>query len=222
MAREIDIPCIRRVLDYDKGSGIFRWKEKVARCVIVGRSAGTVTREGYIVIKLYEVQFRANRLAWAHHYGVNPDGMVDHINGVRSDNRISNLRVVTPLESRQNRTFRAATKSGHVGVRATPHGTWRVTIGSNGKYHRLGSFKDKMDAISAYLQAKAELHTFNPRPNDGPLYRTGEQMKSRDLPPIEWETPNKQVVDLYRTSIYEHIMANFQKTLSEPEQEEAK
>ncbi|MDA6380520.1 HNH endonuclease signature motif containing protein [Escherichia coli] len=60
--------------------------------------------------------YPAHRLAWLIVYGTMPDGFIDHINRVRTDNRISNLRLVTHSENMQNRKIQKNNKSGYRGV----------------------------------------------------------------------------------------------------------
>jgi hypothetical protein len=95
---------------------------------------------------------RAHRVAWFLHYGEWPDGVIDHINHNRKDNRICNLRAVTHHENLQNRE---PNKSGMpIGVRRGGkfHG-YRARIVSNGKSIYLGSYETPSDAEYVYKKA---------------------------------------------------------------------
>lgn len=64
---------------------------------------GSIDRQGYLILKIKGEQFKAHRIAWFLYYGQMPDKTIDHINGIRSDNRIANLRDVTDNENAINR-----------------------------------------------------------------------------------------------------------------------
>jgi len=107
--------------------------------------------------------YRAHRLAWLYVHGKWPENEIDHINGVRSDNRISNLRDATTAENRQNHAIRRDNTSTVPGV--DWHKSvqkWRVRIRVPGKRITVGFFKNLEDAAAARARAKAELHAFQP------------------------------------------------------------
>lgn len=90
-----------------------------------------------------------------------PVGMeVDHINGIRTDNRICNLRECTNTQNGQN--ILAASPLSSCGLRGVVldkrRGTWRAEITVNGRCRFLGTFKDKHEAHVAYLKAKEKYH----------------------------------------------------------------
>ena len=79
-----------------------------------GQEAGTPAN-GYRQIYVDMTPYKAHRLAWKLHHGSDPKGQIDHKNGVSSDNRIANLRDVSPLENSRNRHV-AKSNSGHIGI----------------------------------------------------------------------------------------------------------
>ncbi len=82
-----------------------------------GSIAGYKMRNGYIMIGFNKKRELAHRLIWKYHYGNIPDGMeIDHINGIRYDNRIENLRLVSKSENQKNRQIDIRNKSGYTGV----------------------------------------------------------------------------------------------------------
>ena len=79
-----------------------------------GQVASSVNALGYGRVKINGKSVLAHRLAWALHYGEWPDGAIDHINGIKTDNRLCNLRLATRAQNQQNRsssTFISASSS---------------------------------------------------------------------------------------------------------------
>jgi hypothetical protein len=93
------------------------------------------------------------------HGAVKVGGRVDHINGVRSDNRWCNLRLATQRQNSANQGLRTTNKSGIKGVSwEARRGSWRAQIVAGGKALFLGSFKTITEAKAARLAAEAEHH----------------------------------------------------------------
>lgn len=147
-------------LSYDTESGVFRWVQppKKARHVRPGDVAGTLTEQGYVRIKYEGVLYRAHRLAWLFVHGCWPSERIDHINGVRSDNRIANLRDVPARTNSENRRRANANNStGLLGVSRNGR-RFSAVIGNAGRVIYLGTFDDPTEAHAVYLAAKARLH----------------------------------------------------------------
>ena len=162
--KTISVARLREVLNYDPETGIFTRREKHCRKVRVGEVAGSVSPTGYVIVRLFNRNYRAHRLALAYVEGCFPQGEVDHINRVRSDNRYANLRHATRLENAQNTTKNSLNQCGLAGVRLTKSQRWSAQIGLNRKQKHLGTFDTPQEAHAAYLAAKASLHTFHPVP----------------------------------------------------------
>lgn len=92
---------LHEVLDYDPLKGEFYWKERLTTKFFVGDRAGTLHKQGYRQINLFGKNYKEHRLAWFYVHGYWPE-VIDHINHVRDDNRISNLREVTRSENARN------------------------------------------------------------------------------------------------------------------------
>ena len=91
----------------------------------------------------------AHRLAWLYVHGVWPKDQIDHINHVKTDNRMVNLREVTRSENQKNRTLNVGSKSGVAGVRWRKQmGKWESNIRVNGKDLYLGCYASKEKAIA--------------------------------------------------------------------------
>lgn len=158
----IDSTLLREILKYDPNTGIFTWNKKIAKRIVVGKTAGCL-RNGYITINIFGKRYQAHRLALVYVYGHCDSYDVDHINGIKHDNRIVNLRFATRSENKQNRlSIQPNNKSGYTGVdwHKSSQG-WRATITTMGKQKHLGIFDTKEKAYEAYVKAKRELHPFS-------------------------------------------------------------
>ncbi|MNR34165.1 hypothetical protein D3C85_1519120 [compost metagenome] len=94
-----------------------------------------------------------------------PKGIeIDHIDGCRSNNAWSNLRMCSKAENHQNRRTTSKSFSGLIGVSLSRTGKWDSRITRNRITHNLGSYETKEEAHQAYLDKKRELHEFNPSP----------------------------------------------------------
>jgi len=152
---------LHEIFDYDPESGFFYWKKTRGGSAKAGSRAGSIDYFGYIKIHVKSKHYRAHRLAWTYVYGVQPERDIDHINGVKTDNRISNLREATRAENLQNRDDRGGAR-GTNWHKATKK--WQARICKNGEVHHLGWFDSRIDAHKAYLAAKIDLHTFQKTP----------------------------------------------------------
>ena len=153
---------LRHLLDFDPDTGVFRWRIKWYR-MNAGDVAGSPDGRGYLRIVISGRSYKSHRLAWLHVHGEWPEGDIDHINGDRSDNRVTNLKVCTNAENGQNRGLNRNNKSGYVGVSFHAQtGKWQAHIHANGRRHRLGEFQDKEEAAIAYANAKTKLHPYQP------------------------------------------------------------
>ncbi len=159
----VSLSRLREVLDYDQSTGVFRWKLR-GKIVAAGSIAGAQAKGGYRQIYVDGRLYRSHRLAWFYVHGRWPAEQIDHINGVRDDNRIKNLREATRSENAQNRALNKNNTSGYLGVSFNKERrTWRASICVNSKQKNLGSFLRKRDAARAYKKAKEQLHTFQPK-----------------------------------------------------------
>lgn len=151
---------VRELLRYDEANGTFAWlrNQGAARA---GSVAGTGKPGAYRSIKLDGKRYYAHRLAWLLTTGTWPKGQIDHINGVRDDNRIANLRDVTQFENMQNlRTATAQNRScGLLGASFEKRsGLWQSKIRLNGHQYHLGRYETADLAHAAYIEAKRLLH----------------------------------------------------------------
>jgi len=149
------------VLDFDPESGLFHWKPRGVTAWDrrwAGKRAFISDTHGYRTGSLFgETGVLAHRVAWKIHYGDDPRGEVDHINGDRADNRICNLRVVSTKDNRRNAAIPRHNTSGSVGVRfKSEKRKWQAYISEGNRYVHLGYFTSRDDAIAARKQAEVD------------------------------------------------------------------
>lgn len=159
MRDEITARRLKEVLDYHCEWGIFIQKKQTSRRVKVGSVVGYKRPSGYVAIMIDGKNYYAHRLAWLYMTGKWPDDQVDHIDGNRSNNRISNIRECNRHQNAQNCKTRSDNKLGIKGVSFSKKDNIFVTqIQSNGKVYQVGSFKTAEEAQKAYAEAALKYH----------------------------------------------------------------
>jgi hypothetical protein len=157
---------LRALLSYDELTGVFLWRPGHRRA---GKPAGTVTQYGYRQLVVDGRSLLAHRIAWAYVHGLWPSKGMDHINGDKLDNRISNLREADQSQNMQNMRLRRTNTSGLMGVSwDKQRSKWRAQIKVKRQVRVIGLFPTAEEAGAAYLRTKAELHTFSPIPRGTP------------------------------------------------------
>lgn len=143
---------------YESDTGLFRWAT-AGRGIKKGALAGSNALDGYKQIRVGFKKHRAHRLAWFLFYGMWPDGEIDHINGVRDDNRICNLRECTRSENMQNqRRAHVDNASGLLGATWNKqHRKWQSKLQINKRMHHVGYFDSAEAAHAAYVVLKRHL-----------------------------------------------------------------
>jgi len=150
---------LKNILDYDRNTGIFKWKIKIPGYKI-GDEAGTLNGK-YLNICLKGKRYAAHRLAWYYEHGSFPKNLIDHIDGNTINNRIDNLRPATHITNGQN--MKKAMRNNKLGILGVCeiNGFFVANIKSEGKLIRIGCFNTPEDAAAAYLAAKRILHEGN-------------------------------------------------------------
>lgn len=156
---ELTAARLRELLDYDKASGLFRWRVDHRFCGFIraGRIAGGLNSDGHMRIQIDGVTHLAHRLAWLHVMGEWPADEIDHENRVRSDNRWLNLRPATNEQQRRNSSRQSNNTSGFKGVSKDRNG-WRARIFVGGRNRGLGTFDTPELAHEMYSLAAAMIH----------------------------------------------------------------
>ena len=157
------------LISYNQETGLLFWKAraeskfktnksfKTWNSRFAGKEALSAISRGYKHGTVMGVWIKAHRAAWALHTGSMPKGDIDHINGHCSDNRISNLRLVSHKENMKNQRIRSDNSSGMIGVYWNKtKGKWYSAITINGQKKHLGYFDDKAKATDARRDAESK------------------------------------------------------------------
>lgn len=161
-----DIEVLRSLFSYSRGTGVLTRVSVAGPNTKSGDKAGTPNKRGTLRVMIFGSLYPVHRVVWAVCTGKDPYPFeIDHRNGVTSDNRRRNLRIATRVGNTQNRGLSRNNTSGYTGVSLDRRsGKYVASIGSGGKQIRLGSFETPRKAHAAYLEAKARLHLFQPKP----------------------------------------------------------
>lgn len=142
-----ELSLINSLLSYDATTGILIWNKPRGGSAKQGSIAGNLDKDGYLVLKLKGITYRAHRVIWYMHYGTDPgELLIDHKNCKPADNRIDNLRLVDFRNNATNRGNRSDNTTGVKGV-SLKNGKYvaRVTINKIrkfvGNFHSLESAK---------------------------------------------------------------------------------
>jgi len=159
MTRDEAILRSNDLFTYDPESGILYHKSCKYRPCKVGMPVGRINSRGYFSTKISGYTFTVHRIIWFMHCGEQPE-MIDHVNGVRSDNRIVNLRAATRSQNLMNRGSQSNNKLGIKGVRfqADCIKPYRAAIKIDKRNKHLGLFENPEEAHQAYLRAAMKLH----------------------------------------------------------------
>lgn len=154
---------VRELLDYNVDTGVFTRRVNCSNTK-AGAIAGSVHKDGYLQIAIDGRRYLSHRLAWLYVHGRWPCFEIDHINGIRTDNRIVNLRDVPKAVNQQNLKAAPRGKASGAPLGVTWYRKsrkWRAQIAVDGKQMHIGYFDTVSDAHEAYLQRKRQVHEGN-------------------------------------------------------------
>lgn len=176
----IDVETLRALIAYDADTGSLTWKRRAESLFIdTGRGSAAAAKawnnkwagkpalnslrsDGYFEGRVFRELVLAHRAIWALHYGEWPEFQIDHINHLRGDNRIANLRTVPNAVNAKNMSRRQTNTSGVQGVYW--HKTalkWAAGITLNGRHKYLG-LHDTIEAAAAARKSAEALYGYHP------------------------------------------------------------
>lgn len=167
MIKTIEHGRLLELVHYNPDTGVFFRLIKTNSRNSLGDIFGSPCR-GYLAGMLDGRTYRLHRLAWFYMNKAWPVSGIDHINGIKSDNRMENLREATQAENCQNMKISKRNTSGYLGVSYfSSRCLWKATITINMEIKHLGYFPTPELAFMAYSNAKQESHRFNPSIREG-------------------------------------------------------
>jgi hypothetical protein len=148
---------LRQLVKYDAATGAMSWLRPTSRRITAGALLNTDHTGGYLYGRIAGFKAGVHRWAWLYVFGTWPPEL-DHINGVKTDNRLNNLRIATRKQNTANVPLRQDSSSGFKGVSwHKEKGRWRAHITVDGRHLSLGYHSTPELAHQAYLKA-ANIH----------------------------------------------------------------
>jgi len=144
------------LLAYNPDTGVLSWKVTRGSRAQCGSAAGASDARGYLCVGIDGVDYKVHRVAWLIQYGQWPD-IIDHINGVPSDNRACNLRSGSQANNAKNSAPHSDAAAPYKGIYRA-NDKWAAGIFSDGVKHYLGVFDTAEEAHAAYCGAARVLH----------------------------------------------------------------
>lgn len=164
---------LKELLDYCPNTGAFIWRPRPEvnsfdrgwNVKYAGTAAGCINGNGYMYIGILGRRYKAHRLAWMYVYGDWPKDNIDHINHVRTDNRITNIREATKQDNQKNQSLYKTNTSGVSGVSwDKSKGRWVSYIKADRATIRLGRHKQFFEAVCSRKSAE---NKYGFHPNHG-------------------------------------------------------
>lgn len=160
-------PALEELLDVDFGAGKLFWRHRPPSMFksdydyrswntrMAGKPALNTMNHGYFVGRIFNKMAVSHRVIWKMYAGNEPPE-IDHINGIKSDNRLANLRGVDRIENSRNLPISKANTSGVTGV-CRFKDKWRAYIKLEYRHIHLGIFDSLDEATSCRRKAEASI-----------------------------------------------------------------
>ena len=143
---------------FNFSNGILICKKPTNTKIKIGDFVGSLHIEGYLKTKIYKKEYLLHRLIFMWNYGYLPK-YIDHINGIKTDNRIENLRPATNSQNCQNSKKRLTNTSGYKNVFwRKDRQKWTVLVSVNNKLKSFGCFDNLELADLVAQEAREKYH----------------------------------------------------------------
>ena len=151
----------------DRLNELFRYEPETGKLIrrkgvkrsAAGTVVGSLMASGHVYVSVDYQKCYVHRVVWKMVHGEDPEVEIDHINGVKDDNRLSNLRLADRSQNAMNSRLQKNSTSGLKGVTfVKDRGNWLAQIKARGVYHYLGHHNTKQAAHEAYKRAAERLH----------------------------------------------------------------
>jgi HNH endonuclease/AP2 domain len=149
---------IEEYLGWDFENGELWWKKRSNPRVRIGVYINNQSKRGYKKVSIKGRYYMVHRVLFYLYYGYLPEE-VDHINRIRIDNRIVNLRAATSAENACNQKKKSNNTSGYKGVSwYKRYNKWRAAVCKDNRHYTIGYFDDVVEAAKSYNKKALELH----------------------------------------------------------------
>ena len=157
-SKELTQELVKELFDYNPDTGILTNKIARGGGTIAGSISGSLNNKGYLCVGINSSRYQVHRICYLHYYGFLP-AMVDHIDTIKLNNKILNLRKCTSQQNNCNMQIRKDNKSGIKGVCWDKRcKKWRTQVRVNGKVKSLGRFTDIEEAKKAVEAERVKHH----------------------------------------------------------------
>ena len=153
------LEVLDRLFSYDKETGVLT-RRFSANGLKEGEMAGSLSLQNYFVVRVAGKSYQVSRIAWSLGHREDPwPYMIDHINRIRTDNRLRNLRLVSRQQNQMNSSLRKNNTSGAKGVSWKPKiKSWAVRVTHKGVEHHGGYHKSFEVAVEVAKTLRKVLH----------------------------------------------------------------
>jgi len=143
MKNKLPLDYLKTVLNYDPVAGAIAWKTRPSKKIRQGDVAGYVNYQKYCAVKINGKTYPTHRIIWAFEHGIWPKASLQHIDGNKLNNHISNLKEFVKIQH-QKPTDRTGRLPGTTFHKKT--GKWQAAITINGQQKYLGLFLTELEA----------------------------------------------------------------------------
>ena len=156
---------VAKLFTYDRETGVLYWRIRdrntIRRKYVAGSSKGA--KDGYRQVRIKGKKYLEHRIIMMLCFGHIPENAeIDHINHVRNDNRLCNLRFVTRSENRRNQSVNSKNTTGVTGVcfyKRLQKYIARIRV--NREFIHLGTFETLEEAAAARAEANVKFNFNN-------------------------------------------------------------